>query len=478
MDPATLVVAEQAVSTTVEGGAAVALGVARNTMPIKAIFHKIPTAAPLHRSSHSISVVKGRAYIFGGEVEPHKAADNAMHVYMLPSSGVSEADYQSIPPQAATEGGEVPVPRVGHTANVVGDMIYVFGGRGGEDKAPLEEKGRVWIFDTKTGTWSYIDPKENTSYPEARYYHACVSNAHPIPTDANARSAPQPPSFSIEKLQQQLGSRSQPAEPYTSPHGTLFIHAGCTSPTARLSDTWSFDIPSQTWSPYPTAPSPARSGASLAFTQNRLYLFGGFSGDKEIGGQIDYLDILVSTFDDQGGKGEMALSPRTGTWETLEFPDNPLAPGPRPRSMAGFAPVTTGQGREYLLLFFGERDPAGEIRGTGDSDEHQSVYWSDVWSFQLRPQGMTAASWKDATRQAAGYRTGQGEWAEVHTTMVTGGKEDEQADMKGAKGGMGGRGWFAYTEAKEVDGGSVVLWGGLTGDNQTQGDGWIISVEG
>lgn len=70
MDPASLVVAEQTVSTTVEGAALAGYGLAQSTQPLNATFTRITSEAFLPRSSHTISVVAGKAYIYGGEDSP------------------------------------------------------------------------------------------------------------------------------------------------------------------------------------------------------------------------------------------------------------------------------------------------------------------------------------------------------------------------------------------------------------------------
>ena len=73
-----------------------------------------------------------------------------------------------------------------------------------------------------------------------------------------------------------------------------------------------------------------------------------------MGGSIDFLHFTVSTFDDKGVKGELAVTPRTAQWECLPF-DHTAGPGDR--SVAGLQAITTGQGR-YYLLFLGEKDPS------------------------------------------------------------------------------------------------------------------------
>jgi len=439
MDPG-IVAAAYAVETAVEGAIAAAIGIAKPTTPLKATFHRIKTDKPLPRSSHSLSIIKGRAYIFGGEIQPREPVDNVMHIYTIPSLDSAEADYQDIPAQAS-DGGDVPAPRVGHTAAVVEGRIYVFGGRGGKEMTALEEKGRVWVFDTKTKRWSHIDPLEGSPYPEARSCHASVGNEHPLPSKTDYTENP-------------VGSPDEDA------HGTIFIHAGCLA-SGRASDVWAFDVASRMWSPYPDAPGPARGGTCLTFTQNRLYRYGGFDGKSELGGQIDYLNLLVATFDDQSGKGELALSVGKGKWETVMIRAESSAPAYR--SVAGLHPINTGQGRMFLLLFLGERDPSTS------GHEAAGRFWDDVWSYQLHPEGMTAASFKDATREAIGTRTGEGAWAQVQILEAK-----RSGDVQAHPGP---RGWFASGSDRDIDAGSVVLWGGIGENNQRLGDGWILTVE-
>ncbi|KZF22874.1 galactose oxidase [Xylona heveae TC161] len=431
--------------TAVEGAVGIAAGVARPTMPLKASLSRIQSSTPLARSSHSLCVIRGHAYIFGGEISPREPVDNAMHVYTLPnpSTTATDADYRVVAPQAAIPGDQLPAPRVGHTASSIGDRIFVFGGRGGTDMKALEEKGRVWVFDTSTSRWSKLDPVQDSPYPEARSYHASVANEHPVPS----------------KSQGNTYARGE--EIAASDHGTLFVHAGCTA-SGRLSDLWAFDVASRTWTKFPDAPGPERGGPSLAFAHNKLFRFGGYDGKSEIGGQIDYLHIVRATFNDKGGTGEMCLSSTSDHWETISFDADLELPGNR--SVAGLQPVTTGQGRNYLLLMFGERDPSSQGHaGAGK-------FWSDIWSFQLQPDGMTAASFKDATRQLIGKRTGEGEWAEVKIVDEEGKEQSDETKH------LGSRGWFASAPAADTDPGSVIIWGGLNEDNERCGDGWIITV--
>ena len=437
MEPGAVIAAYGA-ETAVEGAGA-AIAIAKPTMPLKARFQRIPTSKYLPRSSHSISVIKGRAYVFGGEIKPREPTDNEVHVYTLPVSGDSEADYECVPAQPDLEGGETPSPRVGHTAAVISDRIYVFGGRGGKEMKPLEENGRIWEFDTKIYKWSYIDPVEGSPYPEARSYHASTADECPLPS-------------------KQHSSVNLNGSPGLARHGTIFIHGGCPA-KGRLGDVWAFDVASKSWSRLPDAPGAPRGGASLTFAQNRLFRFGGFDGESELGGQIDYLDIGLADFDEQNGKGQ--IFGFSGQWEAVMFGKDIATPGNR--SVAGMHAITTGAGRNFLLLFFGERDPS--LNG----HEEAGKFYEDVWSYQLQSESMTAASLKDTARRLVGAKTGQSSWAQVEIPEAT--MSDGYLQRPGA------RGWFASAQVQDNDIGSILLWGGINERNERQGDGWILTIE-
>ena len=433
------------VETAVEGAVGAAVVIAKPTLPLKSSpWRQIPTDVSLPRSSHSLSIVKDKAHIFGGEEKPRQPVPNDMHVFRLPISENDNTDYRLIA-AASSNGpdGPVPAPRVGHAAAVVDDRIYVFGGRGGKEMIPLEEQGRVWVFDTRLNQWTFLDPVKGSAFPQPRSYHAAASTIHPVNTTIG-----------------QQGSTAGESQTGFDDHGTLFIHGGCPA-SGRVSDVWGFDIAARTWSQYADAPGPARGGTCLTFTQNRLYRFGGFDGKQELGGSLDFLHFVVNTFDDKGGKGELAVTPLSGQWESLE--PHPEASWPGKRSVSGLHPVTTGQGRHYLLLFLGEKDPSSA------GHEAAGRFWDDIWSFQLRPEGWTAASFKDATRLLVGAKTNEGNWARVDVP--------EGSMTAGSHTHPGSRGWFASSPGQDLDPRSVVLWGGVMENNMRAPDGWILTLD-
>ncbi|MCJ1278420.1 hypothetical protein MMC21_006236 [Puttea exsequens] len=175
---------------------------------------------------------------------------------------------------------------------------------------------------------------------------------------------------------------------------------------------------------------------------------------------MDFLRLTRFTFDDKGGKGELAVSPLNGKWESVEMPAN--TPSPGDRSVAGLQSITIDQGRNYLLLFLGERDP------NASGHEAAGKFWDDVWSFQLAPEGMTAASFKDATRQLFGAKTAEGTCANVDVP---------ETSMKANVEHPGPRGWFASSGGQDLDAGSIILHGGILDDNSRAGDMWMLTTE-
>ncbi|KAL9009805.1 MAG: hypothetical protein Q9173_005201 [Seirophora scorigena] len=465
MDPATFVVAEQAVSTTVEGAALAGVGLAQSTQPLNATFTRITSEAFLPRSSHSITVVAGKAYIYGGEESSGKLADDNVHIIKLPAkkpTNVGDPEYKCVPSLAEDEGGQHPGPRSGHTACALGHRIYLFGGKS-QDGQPLEENGKVWIFDTESLRWSCLEPSNEKSIPPSRYQHSAVASEHPLPNNdvSDTASYAEQIKSTVSKLPAMVGKVSAPREP----HGSIIICSGFSSSSSNcMTDVWTFTIVTKTWSTLTSMPS-VPSPSSLAFANNTLYILGGSS---DAGSEIHYLQLQPSSYKDARGTADLDLKAKTFEWSSLPFPTNPLAPGPRPRKGAGLLPVTTGNGRVYLLYFMGEKVSKAE-------EKEETEYWSDSWSYQTPAVDVAPAGIKDKTRALLGISTGEGTWCEVKVVPNeegSGGMETE------GKSHPGPRGWFASCAlGKDFDGAGVVLWGGINAKGETEGEGWLVSVK-
>ncbi|KAL8708925.1 MAG: hypothetical protein Q9220_006257 [cf. Caloplaca sp. 1 TL-2023] len=463
MDPATFVVAEQVVSTTVEGAAIAGIGLAQSTQPLNATFTRITSEAFLPRSLHTITVVAGKAYIFGGEESPGKLADDNVHIITLPTkkpSNIGGSEYKCVPSLGEGDGDKIPGPRAGHTACAIGHRIYVFGGRR-EDQQPLQENGAMWMFDTETLRWSYLEPPPEDIFPvpHGRYNHTSVAVEYPLPKEIPPDTSTYTAQIkaTVSKIPALIGKASPPREP----HGSIIICSGLSSAnSAPMKDIWTYTVAPNAWTHLPDLPA-LPFPPSVAYANHNLYMLGGAS---EVGNEIHHLQFSK----DSQQIPDMDLRCDPLEWQAVPFPSNPLAPGPRPRNGSGMLPVTTGNGRFYILYFLGEKAPKGE-------ETEKTEYWSDTWSYQIPAVEIAAAGVKDKTRSAMGISTGEGTWCEVK--VVPNEEGSGGIDTEG-KSHPGPRGWFASSAlGQDFDGAGIILWGGINAKGETEGEGWIVSVK-
>ena len=92
------IVAEEIVSTSIQAG--VVYGVAKPTPALSATFKRISSETIIPRINHSITVIDGSAYLFGGETDTGKLAGDDVHIIALPSAHGAEQskpDYSKAP---------------------------------------------------------------------------------------------------------------------------------------------------------------------------------------------------------------------------------------------------------------------------------------------------------------------------------------------------------------------------------------------
>ena len=182
-------------------------------------------AAPAARSSHSVTAIGNRVYVFSGEKEPRVPVGNDLHCYDLDRGSWTVC---------STAGG-APGARVGHAAAAVGSQVYVFGGRTEVEMGEglLDD---LYCYDTVSATWSLVDAGGDK--PCGRSYHAMVSDGHHI-----------------------------------------YLFGGCTK--GRLNDLYSFDPVSRQWVKLPTHDAiKPRGGPGLAVVGHHIYVVAGFTGDE------------------------------------------------------------------------------------------------------------------------------------------------------------------------------------------------------
>jgi len=331
---------------------------------VTAKWTKLTSSERLRRSSQVLSIVEETVWIFGGELFPRQPVDNQIDLINLKHSTVETKSHTS-----------APSPRVGSACTTLNGKVYIFSGRGGIDMAPIEEGGVLWVFDTLTSSWSTISPMSTSQpYPAARSYHCLTSDGADI----------------------------------------IYLHAGCPA-NGRLSDLWSFSIPSREWTELASAPDPPRGGTSITYTGTKLYRMNGFDGTKEQGGSLDILD------------------PLSNTWSTQNYLPDGIS-GPEPRSVSALLSLKL-RGKPSLVTMFGERDPS--------SLGHQGAgkMLADAWAYSLEA------------------RT----WSKINASGDADGFPDA-------------RGWFAADVAAGASGvESILVHGGLGESNERLGDIWLLN---
>ncbi|KAF2097097.1 galactose oxidase [Rhizodiscina lignyota] len=444
--------------------------------------------APFPRVGHSLAVVKGRAYIFGGERNPGQLANNDMNVVFLPAYEGQEVDYTSIPARSLESGGAIPAARKGHVAVVIGDAILIFGGELSDPNTETEKEGRVWIFDTSSNAWTYLDPAPETPYPAARHGHAAASSELPEPRDTAAK-----PDRDILPQQPPEAGEFPPEPADIASWGTLFIYGGMAlkknadeeGKSELLNDAWAFDLRTKTWYPMPPPPGPARTGASLVCVGNTVWRFGGFDGQSYIGDVVDKLDVSgLWSFGSRGSAlGELAFASGLGEWES-----SPYVAGPIARADAGAVEVVLG-GRGYVALVGGQgrgskgkgkETAEGQTEASGEDDSTR--VFDDIWTFRVQPLRARSTQVKNPDdEQQLAPELAENSWSHAEYQHIDNEgdvkKDDESIEVMNQFRSLRRRAGFAAAKGSEIEGSSFVVWGGVDGRGAVRSDGYMVTIE-
>ncbi|KAM0548411.1 hypothetical protein ACHAPJ_009897 [Fusarium lateritium] len=403
--------AEQVISTGIEVGAAAT--VARPTQPLTAVLSQIArtpeddNSLSLARSHHTVTVIDSKAYIFGGKKDDGQLCNNDVHAVSLLGDQQGEGEYACYP--AVGDEGHIPPPRINHAACARGDTLIVFGGQNNDDGA-ADDEFTLWEWEPKAARWSAITA---------------------------AGKAPQ--------------SRSGHQIFYDAKKDNLVLHGGYEN-GQRTKGTWLFDFTTRLWHELPDAPA-----APLAsqFVEGTLY---SISAESDVHGSVHY--IKPGSIQDES----LETVPE---WSTVDFPSNPLVPGPRPRVGSALIPVTTGLGRRYLLYLLGSRQDA-EIASSDKSYTEDHPFYSDMWTLQLPSDSYSATRVKDVIRQTIpGVESGAFSWHELEIAPA-------EMTQEAGKVHPGPRGFFGADTC--LNGKGVLLWGGVNAKGETEADGWLLKV--
>lgn len=134
-------------------------------------------AKPLSRWRHSATLFDNtQILVFGGfHTTDHRlndvwVYDTIGHVWMQPNAKHNAE--AALPCQLSnSEWPNVPSPRAGHSASLIGELVYVFGGYGGMGYS-RRDMDDLYTLNVYTWTWSKVNPKG--TIPEKRSGHQAV----------------------------------------------------------------------------------------------------------------------------------------------------------------------------------------------------------------------------------------------------------------------------------------------------------------
>ncbi|CAD8124604.1 unnamed protein product [Paramecium sonneborni] len=194
---------------------------------------------PESRNGHTATLVENKMYVIGGWLGSGTYASK--DVYVL--------DLDSLNWTLVNTMGEVPGPCNMHSADLIGQLIYIF--RGGDGKDYLND---LHSFNTKTNMWKLIQT---------------VDNQRPPPRANHCSSVCQ---------------------------NKLFIFGGWDG-SKRLNDLFCYDVTTNKWIELKPLQSPsARAGMCMTTINNKIYLFGGSGPQTTCFGDLQCYDPIKNAW--------------------------------------------------------------------------------------------------------------------------------------------------------------------------------------
>jgi len=230
---------------------------------------------PASRSSHSIVCQGTKLFLFGGEDTPTHPFDPNLHQYDF-----STNEWTVIEPAANQQPTDHPGLRLAHSLSIIGNSIYLFGGRDGN----ATELGDLFRFDLEKKIWQRINDAVG-DIPSPRSYHVSTAiGTHLYIFGGCTKDGRSNDLFQFDTVNRVW--RKMPTEERLKPRGgpalassseKLYIHAGFNS--QELDDLWEFDTKDEKWrliTEYTgDAPSPRSVHCMVRLENDTLFVFGG-----------------------------------------------------------------------------------------------------------------------------------------------------------------------------------------------------------
>ena len=119
-------------------------------------------ATPGTLDEHTATLHGNHVYIFGGFEDGSRV--NKIHAF-----DVEHLTWQLVEP--ADERADKPKPRAGHSATMINECLYVFGGKDDEN----EKLNDLWKFDINLRKWTQLIQEPGDPVPMNRSGHSAVA---------------------------------------------------------------------------------------------------------------------------------------------------------------------------------------------------------------------------------------------------------------------------------------------------------------
>lgn len=207
----------------------------------------------LPRSSHEITHINGKIYLFGGENKPRTPIDSNVYVLDITNfqSGWKKVDVTHV---SNNDGCTIPSARLAHAQAAVGNNLYIFGGRLGVDMNDIALPD-MYVFNTETLEWKGPIIFASSDSPGPRSFHKMISVKN-----------------------------------------KLYLFGGCGA-VDRLNDFWEYDISLNIWTKLASSALIfGRGGPSIVASTDhkRIYIATGFSGNEN--NDVHVYDIDTQTW--------------------------------------------------------------------------------------------------------------------------------------------------------------------------------------
>jgi len=254
---------------------------------------------PQERSSHSVTHLNNKLYVFGGENDPRSPISSDVHIYDLGSKSWSVV--------RPSEGA--PKSRLAHTTTDLNEKLFVYGGR----DANGVNLNELHVFDTENNTWQSVAVNQDEGIA-GRSYHTATRFNHD--------------------------------------QSKFFVFGGC-SDKGRLNELLEFDAQSQKFTiiePRSGQAPSARGGPGFtAVGDSLLYVFGGFNGNEL--GDLHVFDYRCHAWNDLTSqmKGSVPGARSVHVVKTLGESDIFVFGGEREASSVGHLGAGKFRNDTYLL---------------------------------------------------------------------------------------------------------------------------------